>query len=152
MDSGKKSRHPVHAGSGCKRKQSSSCKYKTIFAILLLLLLVSEGKIVLLSVGSIIAGLFAWGNPNLANLIRKVEKNCLFNNFKFRFSLIALMIQFFEIANEVYTGDWAAIEDTIMALTAVVVLFVAVTMFLNLFIIKKSAQTVDAGNRKELWA
>ena len=107
MDSGKKSRHPVHAGSGCKRKQSSSCKYKTIFAILLLLLLVSEGKIVLLSVGSIIAGLFAWGNPNLANLIRKVEKNCFFNNFKFRFSLIALMIQFFEIANEVYTGDWA---------------------------------------------
>ena len=48
--------------------------------------------------------------------------------------------KFFDIANEVNAGDWAAIEDTIHVLALVVVLFCAVTVFLNTIMVWQSLQ------------
>lgn len=103
-----------------------------LVALLLLLMLVSDGEIVLFSVGSIIAGLIAWGIPiwqishaNSGGIVISIISSL-------GFTLISLMIQFLNIANEVHTGDWAAIEDTIDALIVVIILFVSITMFLNI--------------------
>lgn len=71
----------------------------------------------LFSVGSIIAGLLAWGIPIWRISFVRSRKIVYSTISSFGLALIALMIQFFEIANEVYTGDWAAIEDTIMAMS-----------------------------------
>lgn len=114
----------------------------TTVAFLLLLLVASEGSIVLFSVGSIIAGLIAWGIPVWQISIGRSMKIVPLVISSLGFSLIALMIQFFQIAIEVYTGDWAAIEDTITALTVVVVLFITITMFLNILMLKKTARYV----------
>lgn len=107
-----------------------------LVAILLLLMLVSDGEIVLFSVGSIIAGLIAWGIPiwqisyaNSGGIVISIISSL-------GFTLISLMIQFLNIANEVHTGDWAAIEDTIDALIVVIILFVSITMFLNITMTK----------------
>ncbi|MBO1265912.1 helix-turn-helix transcriptional regulator [Proteiniclasticum sp. SCR006] len=107
-----------------------------LVAILLLLMLVSDGEIVLFSVGSIIAGLIAWGIPiwqisyaNSGGIVISIISSL-------GFTLISLMIQFLNIANEVHTGDWAAIEDTIDALIVVIILFVSITMFLNVTMTK----------------
>lgn len=94
-------------------------------------MLVSDGGIVLFSVGSIIAGLIAWGIPiwqisyaNSGGIVISMISSL-------SFTLISLMIQFVNIANEVHTGDWSAIADTIDALIVVIIVFVAITMFLN---------------------
>jgi len=107
-----------------------------LVALLLLLMLVSDGEIVLFSVGSIIAGLIAWGIPiwqisyaNSGGIVISIISSL-------GFTLISLMIQFLNIANEVHTGDWAAIEDTIDALIVVIILFVSITMFLNITMTK----------------
>lgn len=107
-----------------------------LVAILLLLMLVSDGEIVLFSVGSIIAGLIAWGIPiwqisyaNSGGIVISIISSL-------GFTLISLMIQFLNIANEVHTGDWAAIEDTIDALIVVIIVFVSITMFLNITMTK----------------
>lgn len=107
-----------------------------LVAILLLLMLVSDGEIVLFSVGSIIAGLIAWGIPiwqisyaNSGGIVISIISSL-------GFTLISLMIQFLNIANEVHTGDWAAIEDTIDALIVVIILFVSITMFFNITMTK----------------
>lgn len=107
-----------------------------LVALLLLLMLVSDGEIVLFSVGSIIAGLIAWGIPiwqisyaNSGGIVISIISSL-------GFTLISLMIQFLNIANEVHTGDWAAIEDTIDALIVIIILFVSITMFLNVTMTK----------------
>jgi len=107
-----------------------------IVASLLLLLLVSDGEIVLFSVGSIISGLIAWGIPIWQISYANSGKIAISIISSLGFTLISLMIQFLNIANEVHTGDWAAIEDTIDALIVVIILFVAISMFLNIIMTK----------------
>lgn len=104
--------------------------------VLLLLLLVSDGKIVLFFVVSAIAGLIAWGIPiwqisfvNSGGIVVSIMSSL-------GFTLIALIIQFLSISNEVHTRDWAAMEDTIDALSIVIIVFVAITMFLNMMMMK----------------
>lgn len=120
----------------------------TLVALLLLLLLVSDGEIVLFSVGSIIAGLIAWGIPiwqisyaNSGGIVISIISSL-------GFTLISLMIQFLNISNEVHTGDWAAIEDTIDALIVVIILFVFITMFLNVTMTKIVTKRHGFKNRK----
>ena len=107
-----------------------------IVSVLLLLLLISDGKIVLFSVTSILAGLMAWGIPIWQISFSDSRKYFIYTILSFGFTLISLMIQCLDIANEVHTGDWAAIEDTIDVLIVVIVLFVAITLFLNIIMIR----------------
>lgn len=107
-----------------------------IVSLLLLLLLISDGKIVLFSVTSILAGLIVWGIPIWQISFSDSRKTIISTISSLGFALISLMIQFLDIANEVHTGDWAAIEDTIDVLILVVVLFVAITLFLNIIMTK----------------
>jgi succinate dehydrogenase/fumarate reductase cytochrome b subunit len=50
-------------------------------------------------------------------------------------ALTSVSVQFFSLAREVETNDFAAIEDTIHGLCGVVVLFCTVTVLLNLLMI-----------------
>ena len=55
----------------------------------------------------------------------------------FGFALLSLMVQLMNIANELHTHDLAAVEDTIDALVLVVLLFISVTLILNILMVRK---------------
>lgn len=107
-------------------------------SVILLRILISGGSIVVFSVGSLLAGLIAWGIPIWMAAFSRSGNTGFAVVSSFGFALFSVAIQFFDIANEVRTGDWAAIEDTINALTLVVVLFCAVTVFLNTILVWRS--------------
>ena len=86
---------------------------------------------VLYSVGSIIAGLVAWAIHVWQMTFARKDRRGIWAVASFAFAMSAVTIQFFGIANDVFTGDWAAIEDTIKALYMVVVLFGGITVLLN---------------------
>ena len=106
-------------------------------SVLLLLLLITDGKVVLFSVGSIITGVIAWGIPIWQTFFGRLKKTASIAIASLGFALISLMIQFFQIANDVHTGDWAAIEDTIDVLLGVIVLFGGITFVLNVIMAKR---------------
>ena len=108
-------------------------------AIFLLLLLAFNGKIVLFSVGSLLTGLIAWGIPLWKRSVSKTVGTSAAVLCSMGFALFSLTLQFFDIAQEVHSGDLAAIEDTIYALVLVVLLFVAVTLLLNIHLIRSQA-------------
>ena len=110
----------------------------TIISILLFLLLVTDGKVVLFSVGSIITGLIAWGIPIWQTFLGRIKRTATIAIASLGFALTSLVIQFFQIANDVHTGDWAAIEDTIDVLLGVIVLFCGITFVLNIIMTKYS--------------
>lgn len=108
-----------------------------IISLLLLYLFISNGKIVMYSVGSIITGLIAWGIPIWQISLAKNKKIVITTVSSLGFALVSLTIQFFDIARMVHIEDWSSIRDTIDVLSMVVVLFSTVTLLLNIIIGKK---------------
>ncbi|MDD5938554.1 MAG: helix-turn-helix domain-containing protein [Clostridiales bacterium] len=102
-----------------------------ILAAMVLYMLVSDYETVIFSVGSIITGLIAWGIPVWQTAIAKTRRTAVSTGLSLGAALLSLMIQFLDIANEVHTGDMAAVEDTIDGLVVVVFVFIAVTLVLN---------------------
>lgn len=105
-----------------------------IFCVFLLL---RDGKIILYSVASIITGLIAWGIPIIDRIFLKryyVEKSILVS---VGFAFLSVWIQFLDIKNLAYTGNWSAIYDTIHVLAAVVIMFCIITWLLNFINIRK---------------
>lgn len=47
----------------------------------------------------------------------------------------AVSAQFFDICQNVMTGDWAAVDDTISALCLVVIAFMAISVLLNILML-----------------
>lgn len=109
-----------------------------VVSVILLLILISDGSVVVFSVGSLLAGLIAWGIPIGMVAFSRSGNTGFASVSSFGFALFSVAIQFFDIANEVNAGDWAAIEDTIHVLALVVVLFCAVTVFLNTILVWRS--------------
>lgn len=110
-----------------------------IISILLLLLLISDGKIVMYSVGSIITGLIAWGIPIWQISLAKTRKIVISAISSLGFALTSLILQFFDFARVTHIGDWTTFRDTIDVLCMVVVLFCAIAMILNIIMVKVSA-------------
>lgn len=108
-----------------------------IISLLLLYLFISNGKIVMYSVGSIITGLIAWGIPIWQISLAKNKKIIITTVSSLGFALVSLTIQFFDIARMAHIEDWSSIRDTIDVLSMVVVLFSTVTLLLNIIIGKK---------------
>ena len=52
------------------------------------------------------------------------------------FAFLSVWIQFLDIKNLAYTGNWSAIRDTINVLSAVVIMFCIITLLLNFINIK----------------
>lgn len=52
------------------------------------------------------------------------------------FAFLSVWIQFLDIKNLAYTGNWSAIHDTINVLAAVVIMFCIITLLLNFINIK----------------
>lgn len=96
-------------------------------------LLITDGSIVAYSVGSIVTGLIAWAAPMWQMTLAKTSKIIASGIISLGSALTSLTIQFFQIAQEVATRDFAAIEDTIPTLCLVVVFFSTTTLILNLF-------------------
>lgn len=109
-----------------------------VVCILLLCLLISDGSIILYSVFSLIAGLIAWGAPIWQMTLARSSKASVSGFVSFAAAVTALTVQFFQLAHEVETGDFAAIEDTIHALCHVVALFGVATLLLNMLMIWRS--------------
>lgn len=111
-----------------------------VACVFLLWLLVTEGSIVMYSVGSLVTGLAAWVAPIWQMTWSRAEKPAVFAVVSLGAALASLAIQFFQLAQEVETGDFAAIEDTIHPLSMVVVLFGITTLLLNLLMILRSGR------------
>lgn len=106
----------------------------SIFAVIsawLLLILIFNGKPVLLSVASLITGLIAWGIP-VWQICFSGRKNVLPAMIaSFACSFTAITIQFVEISKRAHVGDWAGIGDTIDVTIKIVVLFSIISLLLN---------------------
>lgn len=112
------------------------CSFAVISALMLALLVSDKG--LLFSAVSIITGLIAWGIPVWQISFAKNGKSALSAVTSFGFALLSVTVQFMDIANEVHTGDWWAVEDTIDALVIVVLLFGSITLLLNIIAAKVS--------------
>ncbi len=106
----------------------------------LLWLLITEGIILLFSVGSIVTGLIAWAVPVWCMTFAHSADVAASGAVSFGAALTSLTIQFFHMANSVDNGDFAAIEDTIHVLCIVVVQLCAITLLLNFLMIRKAKQ------------
>ncbi|MGN0205290.1 MAG: helix-turn-helix domain-containing protein [Coprococcus sp.] len=107
-------------------------------SVVLLLLLISDGKIILFSVGSLIAGLISWGLPIYQISLARTPRIVTSVLSSFGFALISLAIQFLNIAYKIHMNDWAAVEDTIDVLVIIVFIFILGTLGLNFMMIKFS--------------
>ena len=106
--------------------------------LFLLWFLLTQGSIVVYSVGSIVTGLIAWAAPVWQMTLARARRTAVPGMVSLGAALTSVTIQFFQLAQEVDTGDFAAIEDTIHALCMVVVLFGVATLFLNLLMVWRS--------------
>lgn len=104
----------------------------------LFVLLITDGSIVMYSVGSLVAGLIAWGAPVWQITLARSNNTAMPGVISLGAALTSLAIQFFHLAQEVDTRDFAAIEDTIHVLCMVVVLFGAVTLVLNALMVLRA--------------
>ena len=85
-----------------------------IIIVLLCILLLRDGKIVMYSVACIITGLIAWAIPIIDRVFLKTyhaERSMLVS---VGFAFLSVWIQFLDIKNLTYTGNWSAIHDTII--------------------------------------
>ena len=102
-------------------------------SVLLLLSLPSSGKQAAFAVGSLMAGLAAWGIPIWRGVFVPRGKTLPWMVASFGYALLAVVLQFFSLAYRTRIGDWSGIQDTVEALAQVCLFFSAVTVLLNLF-------------------
>lgn len=107
-----------------------------IIIVLLCILLLRDGKIVMYSVASIVTGLIAWGIPIIDRVFLKTHYVRRTMLVSVGFAFLSVWIQFLDIKNLAYTGNWSAIRDTINVLSAVVIMFCIITLLLNFINIK----------------
>ena len=81
-----------------------------------------------LNLWSIILGLLAWLMGIWAIGKYKPWKS----TFSYFFCALALLLQLFVIKHEAFSGDYAAIEDTIRAIVFASIVMMSVTVILNL--------------------
>lgn len=101
-----------------------------VAGLLLLSLLLTDGKIVAYSVTSLCLGLAAWLMPLLSLTLGR-PRGPWATLGSLSLAAAAVVVQFFQICDYVRLGDWSALQDTIEVLAWVVVLFSAVTALLN---------------------
>ncbi len=106
--------------------------------VILCMILLFSGMNGVSSVGSILFGLISWMIPIWFVSIRTCEKKGAAVLVSLGFASVSLFIQFLGIANEVYTGDYSALLDTMHAIVMVVVLYIGLTLLLNILMIKES--------------
>ena len=99
-----------------------------IIIVLLCILLLRDGKIVMYSV--------AWGIPIIDRVFLKTHYVRRTMLVSVGFAFLSIWIQFLDIKNLAYTGNWSAIRDTINVLSAVVIMFCIITLLLNFINIK----------------
>lgn len=87
--------------------------FRTII-IFLCILLLRDGVIVLYSVASIITGLIAWAIPIIDRVFLKMHYVRRTMLVSVGFAFLSVWIQFLDIKNLAYTGNWSAIHDTII--------------------------------------
>ena len=92
------------------------------------------------NIGSIVAGLGAWVLAFLAISAKKPKSAHSLSVASFSVCAFSLVLQFFEIANRVNRGDFAAIEDSIRAVIIAAVVLVAVTVALNIMVLIKTRE------------
>ena len=102
-----------------------------IIIVLLCILLLRDGKIVMYSVASIV-----WGIPIVDRVFLKTHYVRRTMLVSVGFAFLSVWIQFLDIKNLAYTGNWSAIHDTINVLSAVVIMFCIITLLLNFINIK----------------
>lgn len=101
-----------------------------IVGVLGLCVLFTDHRVVLM-VGSLLAGLLAWGIPIWQMTLARSFRTDISAIASLGFGLLALAGQFWNLAREVNSGDTVFVEDTIGGLVSVVAVFVGMTLLLN---------------------
>lgn len=123
-----------------------------VAVLLLLLLLLTNGKIVAYSVTSLCLGLGAWLIP-LLSLTWGRPRGPWAVLGSLSLAAAAVAAQFLQIRDHVRLEDWSALEDTIDALAWVVLLFLAAAVLLNVLSVllehraRCTPRSLDRGRR-----
>ena len=92
----------------------------------------------MLNIGSLILGACAWLFAVLAILTPQASTSHNKTLVSFSLCIISLIMQLFEINRRVLLGDYAGIEDTILAVVIAAVVSVSITTVLNIIALAKS--------------
>jgi len=103
-----------------------------VVALFLTIAMVTDWPAMVYPVCSIVAGLIAFAAPIWKLSFSVKLSPATVSVISLGFALISVAVQVFSIANEVRTSDWWALIDTMDALAVVVVLFVAMSVLLNI--------------------
>lgn len=106
-----------------------------LVAAILLILLLQNGSALLFPAVSIIFGLAAWMVPVWRITRGSVSGASGSVLASMGLAGAAVSAQFFDICQNVMTGDWAAVDDTISALCLVVLAFMAISVLLNILML-----------------
>ena len=98
------------------------------------------------NIGSIILGVIACALACFA--ISRKQAHC-YSVASFSFCALSLLLQFFEIDNRVNAGDFAAVADTIRAVTFAAVVLVGTTVALNVIALKKVNKSKTQTERRQ---
>ncbi len=107
-----------------------------LIAVFLLFVLISSWGSVAYSIASLLTGLAAWGVPIWKITLSQSRRIGAASAASLGLALTSVTVQFYSLAHEVHTNDLSAIMDTIDGLAAVVVLFGAITLLLNLLMVR----------------
>ena len=108
----------------------------TVIIVSWFIMIILTGNSLAGSIGSMLSGLISWMIPIWYISISQSKKKAHAVFASFSLAAAALMIQFFQIADEVYTGDYSALLDTMNALILIVVMYILLTAVLNLVMIR----------------
>lgn len=114
------------------------CGFAFLTIVLLLIIICSKDGMAYGSVWSILLGLLSWMVPIWFISCAKSERTGAAVLASFGMAAGSLIVQFIDIANEVYTGDFSALLDTMQALIVVIVLYIALTLLLNIVMVRKA--------------
>lgn len=107
----------------------------TIFAALLLVLFLQEGSSLLFPALSIVLGLAALSIPVWCFTWSKARRAAPCVLASMGLAGAAISVQFLDIYQNISTGDWAAVDDTMYGLCIVVLAFLALSILLNAMVL-----------------
>lgn len=110
-----------------------------VIIVFLMKLFFTDMTVVEYSVGSIVIGLIAWAIPIWQITFVRNPENVKYVLMSMGLATVSLILQFYDIAQEVFSYDWSALLDTINAISMVAVLFSFITIGLNAIMIKVSS-------------
>lgn len=103
-----------------------------VFAVWLLVMLVTDWNILNLIVPSILAGLIAWAIPIWKMTLSRNPQIAVSAIISFGSAFLAILFRIINMAHDIKSNDVVAVIDTIDGEVVIVTIFIAITIVLNI--------------------